>query len=253
MISRNTDIKSALRSRQRGMLLNPFRFNTVGGDPDFASVAMLMHFDGTDASTTFTDNSSLGKTWTANGNAQIDTAQSVFGGASGLFDGTGDYITTPDYAELSIGSGDFIVEGRVRLNGAASTQFIIGQCGPAGTNDTVSFAVARNSSNSLTAFCCAGSTAIGELSSSALTAGVWYEWSYSKQGTVYRLALNGVVSATKTQGGTVNDSAFNLSIGRLGEFNNLYFNGHLDEMRLTIGTSRYTFPYTPNASAFPNL
>jgi len=32
------------------------------------------------------------KTITPVGNAQIDTAQSKFGGASGLLDGTGDYI-----------------------------------------------------------------------------------------------------------------------------------------------------------------
>ena len=47
---------------------------------------LLLHCNGTDGSTTFTDE--IGKTVTANGNAQIDTAQSKFGGASGLFDGT---------------------------------------------------------------------------------------------------------------------------------------------------------------------
>ena len=63
----------------------------------------LLHMDGADTSTTFTDES--GKTWTANGNAQIDTAQSVFGGASGLFDGTGDYLSASDHADWQLDGG----------------------------------------------------------------------------------------------------------------------------------------------------
>ena len=40
----------------------------------------LLHFDGADTSTTFTDES--GKVWTPAADAQIDTAQSKFSGAS---------------------------------------------------------------------------------------------------------------------------------------------------------------------------
>jgi hypothetical protein len=76
-------------------------------DPSFASVSALLHFDGSDGSTTFTD--VTGTIWTANGNAQIDTAQSVFGGASGLFDGTGDFITTPDATKFSLSNADFCI------------------------------------------------------------------------------------------------------------------------------------------------
>ena len=53
----------------------------------------LLHMDGADGSTTFIDES--GKTWTRAGNAQIDTSQYKFGGASGLFDGSGDWVDTP--------------------------------------------------------------------------------------------------------------------------------------------------------------
>jgi len=60
----------------------------AGGDPEWANVLSLVHFNGADASTSFPDEKP--NTWTANGNVQVDTAQSVFGGASGLFDGNGD-------------------------------------------------------------------------------------------------------------------------------------------------------------------
>src|SRR3990167_7227024 len=81
-----------------------------------ANVTLLLHCDGTDASTTFTDNSISSHVTTANGNAQIDTAQSKFGGASGLFDGTGDYLSVPNSDDWDFGTGDFTVDMWLRFN-----------------------------------------------------------------------------------------------------------------------------------------
>lgn len=61
----------------------------------------LLHFEGADASTTMTDD--YMKTWTAYGNAQIDTAQFKIGASSALFDGTGDYVE--NITIKSLGSG----------------------------------------------------------------------------------------------------------------------------------------------------
>ena len=72
--------------------------------PPDTSQTLLLHADGTDASTTVTDSSLNAATMTPAGNAQIDTAQSVFGGASLLFDGTGDYVDTPVHARYDIGA-----------------------------------------------------------------------------------------------------------------------------------------------------
>lgn len=52
-------------------------------------VKLMLHCDGTNASTTFTDSESSPKTMTANGNAMISTSVSKFGGASGYFGGGG--------------------------------------------------------------------------------------------------------------------------------------------------------------------
>lgn len=62
-------------------------------DPD---LYLLLHFNSSDGSTTFTDSSMYVNTVTPSGDAQIDTAQSVFGGSSGLFDGTNDSLAVPD-------------------------------------------------------------------------------------------------------------------------------------------------------------
>lgn len=90
-----------------------------------SQTVLLLHCDGIDGSTTFTDSSISVKTITANGNAQIDTAQSVFGGACGLFDGTGDYLSTPDSNDFNFASGDFTIDFRVRFNVApVSVDFV---------------------------------------------------------------------------------------------------------------------------------
>lgn len=67
-----------------------------------------LHCDGTNGSTTFTD--VAGKTITANGNAQISTAQypPLTGKtSSAYFDGTGDYLSTPNSSDFDLGTGDF--------------------------------------------------------------------------------------------------------------------------------------------------
>ena len=49
------------------------------------------------------------------GDARISTGQNKFGGTSGLFDGIGDYITTPSSALFGFGAGDFTVDAWVYL------------------------------------------------------------------------------------------------------------------------------------------
>lgn len=94
------------------MIINPYRFGTSPG----AGFRSRLQFGGADASTTFTDDTS--KTWTAFGNAQIDTS---LGDQRGLFDGSGDYITTPNHADLVFGSNNFKISFIHRL--ASKTGF----------------------------------------------------------------------------------------------------------------------------------
>jgi hypothetical protein len=71
---------------------------------------LLLHMNGPDASTTFTDSSRKPKTVTAYGNAQVDTQYSKFGGASLLCDGTGDYLVINDDPDWDFGKKNFTIE-----------------------------------------------------------------------------------------------------------------------------------------------
>ena len=64
-----------------------------------SNTKLLLHCDGADAGTTFTDSSFAPHTVTANGNAQTSTTTPKFGTACALFDGTGDYLDSVDSAD----------------------------------------------------------------------------------------------------------------------------------------------------------
>jgi len=95
--------------------------------PTGSDVVLLLHCDGTDASTTFTDSEVTPKTVTANGNAQLDTAQSKFGTASGLFDGSGDSLSVPDSPDWDFGTGDFTIDFQVAFAATGGDQNFINQ------------------------------------------------------------------------------------------------------------------------------
>src|SRR3990167_9908671 len=92
---------------------------------DDSNTIALLHFDGADAATTFTDEN--GRTWTGAADAQLDTAQKKFGTASLLLDGTGDYIDTPDHADFAFGSGNFTIEMFIKKNVDDASLYLCGQ------------------------------------------------------------------------------------------------------------------------------
>ena len=97
------------------------------GDASFSSTAFLAGYNGTNGSTSFTDESSVGRALTTGGNAQISTAQSKFGGSSLLLDGTGDYCEAADSADWAFGSGQFTIEAFLRKTDSDSEFTIASQ------------------------------------------------------------------------------------------------------------------------------
>ena len=85
----------------------------------------LLHFEGADGATTFTDSSGKGHTWTANGNVQIDTAQSKFGTSSCLFDGTGDFLSGDGSGDFGLGIEPFAIDFQYRPDTLALDQPLV--------------------------------------------------------------------------------------------------------------------------------
>ncbi|QWR78136.1 LamG domain-containing protein [Candidatus Magnetomonas plexicatena] len=87
-----------------------------------AYTKLLIHFDGSGAS--FTDSSASARTITAYGNTTQSATQSKFGGKSGYFDGTGDYLTVPNSSDFDFGTGDFTIDAWVCSTSFANHQTV---------------------------------------------------------------------------------------------------------------------------------
>ena len=227
----------------------------VAGNDSFTK--SLLHMNGADATTTFTDSNAGGSahSWTAAGNAQIDTAVFKFGGASGLFDGTGDWVTTPDSADFTLGSGDWTVDFWFECNAAGGTvQRICGQCDSTPTNASTSFRIQRTAGNVIQAIACVSTTATTITGTTQYTNAVntgEHHGALVRTGNVLKLFIDGVQQGgNQAITGTVNDSASVLAIGTEGAVSSTPWNGWLDEFRLSVGIARWTTTFVPPVAEY---
>jgi len=214
-----------------------------------AYTAALLHCNGTDGSTVITDES--GKTWTANGNAQIDTAQSKFGGASVLFDGTGDSISSGDADDWQLDGGSdankWTIDFWVRFDGdPAANQGLITQYQ---NNDNYwSFGLASGNAPVFVIRSAASNTVQIVLSWDPSTA-TWYHVAIVKDGTTgYTIYVDGTaIAAATADTDPMPNYAGSLYVGKRWTSAGVeeYFKGWLDELRISKGVARWTGNFTP--------
>jgi hypothetical protein len=232
-----------------GMMAPIFAADAASGGND-SFTKLLLHMDGADASTTFTDSSASAHTVTANGNAQIDTAQSKFGGASGLFDGTGDVLTTPDSTDWTFGSGDFTVDCWFRINAEQGTRrFIFCQSGPLAQPTDMSIGVEVSAANVLHAFLSDGTAFTTITGTTGLSTATWYHMAFVRSGNTLTLYLAGTSEGTASFTASVFDATATWQIGELAAYG-FDWNGWIDEFRVSKGIARWTANFTPPTAAY---
>lgn len=219
-------------------------------DPYFNNVSLLMHMDGSNGGTSFTDSSRYSHSVTAFGNAQTSTAQSKFGGASLLGDASGDYLSVPSNDALDL-TGDFTIEywfyslssnEQAHLRKANSGGF-----GPYGltlnTSDKILVLLATTSNSWNT---------VGT-STNAFTKNAWHHVALTRSGNNFKLFVDGALEWSSTLAITLLQNTDPLLIG-YSRYTPIpsYLDGYIDELRITKGVARYTGAFTPSAEAFLN-
>jgi len=235
-------------------------------DPDFDSVSLLLHGDGNNGSTTFIDSSNNSHTVTANGDAEISTTQSKFGGASMYFDGSGDYLSIPDSDQFEIGSGDFTFEAWIYLTGYSAAyqgQYYVAEiiCKDSGsTGRGFTFYVLGTSTSWTNLRVGLFSSNTNLLVTSATTSfnlNTWYHVAGVRNGTSLRLYKNGVDVGGGTNATTVQNTTTAVTVGSENPYfiatgNAYYFPGYIDDLRVTKGVARYTSNFTPPTAPLPD-
>jgi hypothetical protein len=230
-------------------------------DPYFTNVGLLLHMDGSNGSTTFTDSSPNTLTVTPSGNAQISTAQSKFGSASGLFDGTGDFLSPEISDALTFGTGDFTVEAWVRITASTLSFPQILTMSYGSTSLTVRYADAASpyvyrlqvTLDSATT----ANTYYANIAQSTYL-NTWVHIAFTRSSSVCRLFVNGNQQYLSVGTGS---AFFNFvwftSTADISSLTNVTigtnFQGNIDDLRITKGVARYVGDFVPRTTAFPDV
>ena len=168
----------------------------------------------------FIDSSPSAHTMTANGNAQMSTAQVKFGNTSGLYDGTGDYLSSPDSTDWTLGSDNFTIDFWLNLTAAPAAGLgtsLYAQNSGGAVFEPVALVLsparrilvwASTSGGSWDVF---NGTDFGD-ASSLLSLGAWHHVAFVRSGTSWYVFIDGNLLGTRTASGTLFDSANSLSL-----------------------------------------
>lgn len=208
---------------------------------------LMLHMDGIDGSTSFIDSSFSGHTVTPTGNTHIEADSSKFGGASGFFDGSGDYLTIPDSSDWDFGAGDFTIDfwafnGDTSLGEGPQSQGIITR---RDNNLIQSFAILKDSGEMRFR-----ASATGSIWDVVLGMGTfddsWHHYSVVRDGDVFTTFKDGLSQNSTTSNITLMDETGHMMIG----FHQIKLNGYLDEVRISKGIARWTTDFTPSTEAY---
>ena len=183
------------------------------------------------------------------GDARVSTAVSKFGGSSMAFDGTGDYLSMPSSPSLILGSSNFTAETWFYAPSTVSTtQHIMGSWDG---SSTLSWTVGLGATNKM-AFVIsttgAYNPAFEVVSTATFSTGTWNHLAFVRNGSAFNLYLNGVSVGSLSNSSALYSYPQGTKIG--GNTNSQWFNGYLDDLRITNGVARYTANFTPPTTAF---
>jgi hypothetical protein len=218
------------------------QYISTGFDANYADVSLLLTGEGTNGSTTFTDLSSSPKTITPYGNAQISTAQKKYGTGSIAFDGSGDYLTVPSSDGFNFGSGNFTIEVWVYASGLDSFNAVFAQWPDNGATSNNSYVMESVGSSMYFYWVTDGGYTGATLGT--ITTGSWIYYTICRSGNTLYPFKNGVLGTPVSITQTLNSPTSNVTVGG-NVAGSGFWNGYIDDLRITKGIARYTTNFTP--------
>lgn len=231
-------------------ILSSLGVGSTNGNDSYTKI--LLHMDGANAGTTFTDTNLGGSahTWTAT-TATTSTTQIKFGTTSLSTGAAAGKILTPDSADFTLGSGDFTADcWFYRSGGDGTLRMIAGQGDSSLTPSNSTFDLSLSGTNHVSFEVFDGVTSTIINGTTAITAVGWHHIAGVRTGNTILVFLDGVQEATSAFSGTVPNSTASLAIGAVGDAPTGLWNGFIDEFRLSVGLARWTSNFTPPTVAY---
>jgi len=178
------------------------------------------------------------------GSAQVSTSVKKYGTGSLSFNGSTDYLLSPSSPVNGLGIGNFTLEAWIYPTG-----FPIG--GGESVIDAWIFSIGGNcwlrigdnGSNQPVLEFYDGVANQSTKSTTVLSANTWYFVTAVRNGTSLVIYLNGTSTATNTNSSNFGSSNYLVVGNQIGYAR--YFQGYIDDARITKGYARYTANFTP--------
>lgn len=214
------------------------RTGGIGGND--ANTMLLLHCDGANNGTTFTDSSSHARTVTVNGSAVTDTGTAKFGSASAKFGGgSNDWIGVSTCGVS--GSGDFTIDFWINFLTSIPSQCAL-------------YSDVSNSEGTWDIEFLSASGVRVQLNGGSLhsftwspSANTWYHYAHVRASNVHNVYINGsALSGSFTNTDSLTDKGLQFGQRATGSEQ---FSGHMDEIRVS-SIARWTSNFTPPAQAY---
>jgi len=225
-------------------------------DPNFSSVSLLLHGEGSNGGTTITDSSSNALTPSqigSSGNVTTSTTKSRFGSASLRFGGTHG-IGYSANAVFELASRDFTFECQLNADTGLSSGFrVIWQAGTASGDRVVLYWTPSDNALVVNVYS-SGVYRGGAGVTGGVTPGIWQSISLTKEGAVWTIWIDGVpLTAFTNSLSPTGNLGFYVGKENFVGVSTDYFVGYIDELRFTAGVARYSLNFTPPTSAYADI
>jgi Concanavalin A-like lectin/glucanases superfamily len=213
-------------------------YTVLGGDQYAAQRVLLLHFDGADGSTTFTDSSPAARAITAVGSPTITTSTSRFGGACLNLPGS----SRLQFPEISL-TGDYTIQAWVRTATPNADMAIAGAL--TGNNQFLRWN-ADGVNGGMLSFAVTSIFASTSGVLSGVTANTFVHIAQTREGSVVRDFVNGQLRQTNT---SFTNAVIITHIGVGYQGNENYWVGQMDEVSIST-VAEYTANFTPRSDPF---
>jgi hypothetical protein len=181
------------------------------------------------------------------GDARLSTAVTKWGSSSMAFDGTGDRLLSAPSPVNIMGGGDFTIEFWLYPNNTSSAYraLVSSENYPATTGG---WSLYQN--GTAIEFWLTPGASVTINATSAITASTWQHLALCRASGTLRLFINGISVASVSNSTSLTGQQIWIGDNNTSGGGSYFYNGYIDDLRITRGYARYTANFTPPTEAF---